>query len=113
MTEPIKLNRKLVLEEAQLSADGAGGQIQTWVALGTLWASISAGTGREQGRQHLTVSTVPYRIVVRAAPEGAPERPRPDQRFREGNRVFRILAVTEHDRQGHFLVCYAREEVLA
>ncbi len=113
MKAPIQLNRKLVLEEAQLSADGAGGMIQTWVALGTLWASVRAGTGREQGIQHLTVSSVPYRIVVRAEPEGSPARPRPDQRFRDGNRVFRILAVSEHDQKAHYLVCYAREEVLA
>ena len=109
----IRLNRKLVLEEAQRVPDGAGGQVETWIALGTLWASVKAGTGREQGRQFLTVSKVPYRIVVRAEPEGSAARPKPDQRFRDGVRTYRILAVAEHDAEGHFLMCHTREEVVA
>ncbi len=109
----IHLNRKLVLEEAARVADGAGGQVESWVALGTLWAAIKAGYGREYGQKFVTVSKVSYRITVRAAPDGAPERPKPDQRFRDGNRVFRIVAVSEMDGRGHYLVCHAREEVLA
>ncbi len=109
----IRLNRKLVLEEARRAPDGAGGLIETWVALGTLWASVQAGAGRERGSQLVTVSNVSYRIVVRAEPEGSSGRPKPDQRFREGGRIYRILAVSEHDQAGHFLVCHAREEVLA
>ncbi len=109
----IRLNRKLTLEEAQRVPDGAGGQIESWVALGTLWASVKAGTGRERGQQFLTVSDVPYRIIVRAEPAGSPARPKPDQRFRDGARVFRILAVAEHDANAHFLMCHAREEVVA
>ncbi len=111
--EAVRLNRKLVLEEAQRAPDGAGGQVETWVALGTVWASVSAGAGREQGGQLVTVSKVPYRIVVRAEPEGSPARPKPDQRFRDGGRIFRILAVAEHDAAAHYLMCHAREEVLA
>ncbi len=110
---PPALNRKLVLEEAQRVPDGAGGQVETWIALGTVWASVSAGTGRERASQFVTVSNVAYRIVLRAEPEGSPARPKPDQRFRDGNRVFRILAVSEHDAGAHYLICHAREEVLA
>jgi hypothetical protein len=56
---------------------------------------------------------VPYRIIVRAAPVGDDRRPRPEQRFREGERLFRILAVAEADRGQHYLTCFAREEVVA
>lgn len=108
----VQLNRRLVLEEAQRVSDGAGGFTEIWLALGVLWADVRAGTGREREAAGLfTVSTVPYRITVRAAPHGAPSRPRPDQRFRDGARIFRIMAVTERDPQGMFLECYAREEV--
>lgn len=108
------LNRKLVLEEPQRVPDGSGGFNQVWVALGVLWAEVRAGTGREREAAGLfTVSTVPYRITVRNAPHGAPSRPRPEQRFREGDRVFRIVAVTERDPQGMYLECFAREEVAA
>jgi len=110
VTLPI-LNRKLILEAPERLADGAGGYSVTWVALGELWAEIKPGTGRERAAEVMTVSTIPFRITVRAAPEGAARRPTPDQRFRAGNRIFRILAVTESDASARFLVCFAQEEV--
>jgi len=113
MSAPVHLNRKLVLEAPVRAQDGAGGQSETWIAQGTLWAEVKAGTGRETSGQFLTVSAVPYKIVVRAAPDGTPSRPKPDQRFREGNRIFRILAVSEYDGRAQYLTCHAREEVAA
>lgn len=110
MSTPI-LNRRLTLEEATRTGDGAGGSKLGWVAVGTLWAEIAAGSGRESAGEFVTVSTVPYRITVRAAPNNAPSRPKPEQRFREGSRTFRIHAVTEADRRGRYLVCHASEEV--
>lgn len=112
MSGPI-LNRKLHLDEAQMTPDGAGGFDRTWVELGVLWAEIKPGTGRERGAEHLTVSTIPLRVTVRAAPHGAPSRPKPEQRFRAGNRLFRILAVTESDHTAQFLTCFCQEEVSA
>ncbi|MGB3178969.1 MAG: head-tail adaptor protein [Albidovulum sp.] len=108
-----KLNRKLILEEAQRVPDGAGGFVLTWATLGTHWARIEASSGRERAGEFVTVSTVSYRITVRAAVAGAPSRPKPEQRFREGARVFRITAVTEDDPAAHYLTCFAQEEVLA
>jgi hypothetical protein len=54
-----------------------------------------------------------FRIFTRAAPQGSPQRPRPDQRLREGARVFTILAVSEADAAGAWLVLRAMEEVPA
>lgn len=107
------LNRKLVLEGQSRSADGAGGHRLTWSALGELWAEVTPGAGVERAGEFVTLASVPYKIVVRAAPEGSPRRPRPEQRFREGTRIFRILAVTERDPRGHYLTCFAREEVVS
>ncbi len=108
-----RLNRKLMLEEAQRVADGAGGFALNWVSLGALWTSVDAGAGRERAGEFATVSSVPYRITVRGAPQGAPSRPKAEQRFRDGARVFRITAVTEMDEHGQYLTCFAQEEVLA
>ena len=58
----------------------------------------------------LSISTIPYKITVRAAPHGAPSRPIPGQRFRDGVRIFRILSVTELDKGSRYLTCVAREE---
>lgn len=107
----VHLNRKLVLEEAQRVSDGAGGYVESWTQLGTLWASIKSGTGSQRSEDFLTVSRVPMRIVVRAAPAGSPRRPAANQRFIEGGRIFSILSVTEMDEQAHYLVCQAREEL--
>ena len=37
--------------------------------------------------------------------------PVPQQRFRDGARVYNILAVTERDPDGLYLTCFSREEV--
>jgi head-tail adaptor len=109
----MRLNRRLVLEEAERVPDGAGGFAEVWISRGVLWGHVKAGTGREAAADFATLATVPYRITVRGAPVGAPSRPKPDQRFRDGGRVFRIMAVTEDEGAGTYLVCFAREEEAA
>lgn len=106
-----RLNRQLMLEEASRAPDGAGGWQESWAALGTLWAEIDARTGRDTGGEAAHLSLMRYRIIVRAAPHGAPSRPRPGQRFRDGDRVFAITAVAERDADGRYLTCFAEEEV--
>lgn len=105
-----RLNRPLELQAAQRISDGAGGYIEQWQTLGTLWAELRAGTGRRAGAQALTVSRVPLRVIVRAAPVLAPSRPQPDQRFRDGARIYRIQAVADYDAEGRFLLCSCLEE---
>ena len=109
----IRLGRRLVLEEAQAVGDGAGGLAESWVSLGTLWAEVSPGAGREAAGEEVWGAQVPLRITVRAALPGDVRRPKPGQRFREGVRLFRILAVSERDAGGRYLACVAREEVPA
>ncbi|WP_170752585.1 phage head closure protein [Ruegeria lacuscaerulensis] len=108
-----RLNRKLVLEAPVRSADGAGGYTETWAAVGTVWAEVTARSGSERSVAGIPVSRVGYRIVVRGALEGASMRPRPDQRFSEGPRRFVIRAVAERDPRGQYLTCFADEEVAA
>ena len=109
----VHLNREMVLEAPQRVADGAGGFALTWVALGTLWAQVLPGPGRETAGTEVIFAAVPYRIFVRGAPIGSTARPKPEQRLRDGTRIFTILAVTERDPEGRHLQCFAREEVPA
>ncbi|MEZ5797290.1 MAG: head-tail adaptor protein [Paracoccaceae bacterium] len=104
------LNRALELDSAVRQPDGAGGHVTTWVSQGTLWAEIVPGSGRDPAGEEVTLTSVAYRITVRAAPPGSDARPRPEQRFREGSRIFAILAVTERDPAGRYLSCFCREE---
>ncbi|MEM1074957.1 MAG: phage head closure protein [Pseudomonadota bacterium] len=105
-----QLTRKLVLEEPARLSDGSGGYVMAWQSLGTLWAEVTARTGRETARSGTAVSAMSYRIVVRGAPFGAPDRPKPEQRFREGARLFLIQAVAEEDTNSRYLTCFATEE---
>ena len=107
------LNRAMVLEDPVTSPDGSGGYATTWTALGTLWAEVRPGAASERRGTIAPEGRMTFRVYMRAAPQGSPQRPRPDQRLREGDRVFTILAVSEADPQGGFLVCHAREEVPA
>ncbi len=107
------LNRPMVLEQSAITPDGAGGHTTVWTALGTLWAEVRSGTGSERRGPIAPEGRMLFRVFVRATQQGSPQRPRPDQRLREGGRIFTILAVSEADPAGAYLVCHAREEVPA
>lgn len=105
------LRRRLLLETPERLPDGAGGFTRAWLTLGALWAEVTPLQGRDIAAGGASMSQTGHRIVTRAAPEGSAMRPRPDQRLREGARIFTILAVTERDPEGRFLTCITREEV--
>ncbi len=107
------LNRFLVLEQAARVPDGAGGFTSVWNSVCSHWAEVTSGAGRQTAGEEVFVAQVPYRITLRAAPFGAAVRPLPQQRLRDGARIFTILAVAERDADGRYLVCFAREEVPA
>ncbi|WP_112309045.1 head-tail adaptor protein [Pseudogemmobacter bohemicus] len=105
-----QLRQQLALEEATRLPDGAGGFTLSWALVGLLWAEMVAGTGRAPSGEELILTSVAWRITVRGAPAGAAARPRPEQRFRLGTRIFTILAVAENDPGGLWLTCTCREE---
>lgn len=109
---PVRLNRALLLEAPTRAPDGAGGFAQGWSARGTLWARIEARSGRDLDGRGAALSRVLLRITVRAAPPGSSMRPAPEQRFRDGARLYAIRAVRDLDAEGRYLVCEAEEEVV-
>lgn len=106
------LNRKLVLQERVSTPDGSGGYTVDWVALGTLWTDMRPIRGNERVLAGRRVSSTAWRITTRAGAVGSPSRPRPDQRFVEGERVFNILAVAEIAGNAKYLECWAEEGIL-
>lgn len=89
--------------------DGSGGFELSWVKLGTLPAQVLSRSGRERLIGGREVSSMAHRIIVRAAPVGAASRPRPDQRFRDGTRIYGIAAVSENNKSQLYLDCWAEE----
>lgn len=106
-----RLNRRLTLEAPEHLSDGAGGFNQNWTPLGILWAELTARAGREGEQSGAAVSSVSYKVVVRATPLGSVQRPTSKHRFRDGSRIFRIQAVAETDAEGRYLTCFANEEL--
>ena len=106
----VELKRLLTLETPVKVDDGAGGFSIVWTVEGQLWAEVVPGAGSETAGVEVSLSKVPYRITVRGAEVGSARRPRPEQRLTDGGRVFTILAVTERDPDGRYLICFAREE---
>lgn len=107
----VRLTRRLVLEERQNVPDGAGGFDVTWGPVGSIWANVAARTGREIVVEGRDATLLRLRITVRGAPQGAPARPRADQRFRDGARIYNIQSVTEGDDMGRFLICDCEEAI--
>ncbi len=108
-----RLNRLIVLEARVRAPDGAGGYSENWQTLGQVWAEITPGRGRDTSQAGLSVSLVPYKVVIRAAPVGSASRPEPRQRFRDGSRIYNIRAVAERDADARYLTCYVEEEIAA
>ncbi|MEO1000905.1 MAG: phage head closure protein [Pseudomonadota bacterium] len=104
-----RLTRRLLLEERQGAPDGGGGYGESWVVLGTLAAEVTPrSVGRELSAGR-TTARMGFRIVVRAAAEGSPARPRAGQRLRAGARIWDVLAVSEADAEGRYLRIEAEE----
>ncbi len=111
MRFPPKLDRRLDLEERALISDGAGGFEPTWTKLGTLPASVVPRTGREVEIGSKQVSQNSFKVLLRAAPDNSPARPKPDQRFREGTRIYGILGVSESAKSDLYLECWVKEGI--
>lgn len=109
MTPPA-LTRKLTLQASASVPDGAGGFSTSWTTLGTLWAEVKPGSGRDVAGIEVSLSAVNYVITLRAVRAGSAQRPVAGQHLVEGTRRFEILAVTDVGDEGRYVRCYAREE---
>ena len=113
MGQQISLNWSLTLEERQRTADGAGGFTETWIELGQLWGDVRARGASATEVTAGTTTLARYQIFVRGVAEGNPKRPKVGQRLRNGSKAYTIDSVSENDPRGMYLLCIAREEVLA
>ena len=104
-----RLSRKLELETEARTADGVGGYVTSWVALGTHWGAVEPGRGRLETGEGYARTRASYKITIRSVPPLSQSRPKAGQRFREGDRFYVIRAVTEAS-DARLLTCYADEE---
>lgn len=109
MADIAPLRRRLTLETRIDAPDLGGGWDRSWTPLGVHYGAIRAVSGAEAYAGSRQAQTVTHRITLRASALGSSARPRADQRFRAGPRVFSIKAVFERDGRGRQLTCLCEE----
>ena len=103
--DPGALNRRLVLEAPDETADGAGGFVRDYETVATLWASVEPTAARGDVVAAQLGATVTHRIVIRYSADITTR-----HRFRDGARVYRI--VTIHERSRRWLDIRAEERTV-
>lgn len=103
--DPGRFRAELVLEEAAIVPDQAGGHAEDWGEAAVIMAEIVPL--RADLRFHATqsIETVTHQITLRFR-----EAVRSGMRFRKGLRTFAIQTVHDPDETGRYLVCRVIEE---
>lgn len=104
MSDPGKLDQRLVLEAPQETPDGAGGVLRTYHDAASVWASLTPRNAKAGVFADTSGAQVFFRIVLRA---DTPVTTR--HRFRLGTRVFFIGSVRPHEGDRALLVIEAEE----
>ncbi len=94
-----RLRHRVQIQRATETRASDGGTVQTWRAIGTVWADVRPLTGREQELAGRTASVVSHRVEVRYR-DGV------DTRCRVvwGDRTFGVVAARNEDERGRALV---------
>jgi SPP1 family predicted phage head-tail adaptor len=92
--DPGALNRRLVLEAPVETNDGSGGVARSFAAVATLWAAVEPASGRESVVADALGANITHRIRIRTRADVALR-----HRFRDGDIVFRIVAIRDRDRR--------------
>lgn len=104
---PGNLRHRLVLEQLAETSDGGGGFTQSWTEVAELWAAIRPISGSEQVESGRMAGTITHELVLRYRTGVVPA-----MRFRNGARVFQVLAVINVDERGVWLKCLCEERDL-
>ena len=94
VTDPGALNRRLTLDAPVESADGSGGVTRSFSTVATLWTSVEPVSAREQVAAGALGADVTHRIRIRYDADITLR-----HRFRDGDVVFRIVAIRARDRR--------------
>jgi SPP1 family predicted phage head-tail adaptor len=104
---PSDLRHRLTLEELNRVADDGGGFTESWVAVATVFADLRPISGSERVDADRLTGSVTHDVVLRYRAGVVPA-----MRFREGTRIFQIVAVIDVDEQHRWLQCLCEEREL-
>lgn len=103
--DPGAFRHELSLEEATLTPDGAGGHVESWNEVATVYARVEPISATSRFGAGQTLETVTHRITLRHRQNIAS-----GMRFRLRAHVFAIVTVHDPDETQRYLVCQTREE---
>ena len=106
MSNPGSLNRRLTLEAPVESADGAGGVVREFETVATLWAEVTPASAARVIEAERAGARITHRIGIRFAHDITTR-----HRFRDGERVSRIVSLRDRDGRKRFLAIEAEEIV--
>lgn len=106
MSDPGKLNRRLVLEAPLEADDGAGGVSRTYDAMASLWASVTPVSAQEEIEAARLGARVTHRIGIRFSGDITTR-----HRFRDGSAVYRIVSLRDRDGRKRFLDIAAEQRI--
>jgi SPP1 family predicted phage head-tail adaptor len=101
------LRHRLVLEQLEREDDEGGGFTETWSELAELWAELRPIGGSEAVESDRLAGSITHEVHLRYRPDVQPA-----MRFREGTRVFHILAVIDVEERKRWLKCLCEERDL-
>jgi len=104
-SDPGRLRLRLTLEHASATPDGAGGSTLTWSTLATVPADVTPIGADERVLGEGVADVTRHRIVIRKRSDVST-----GDRFRLGDRFFRIRSLTDPQEDGRYLVCLCEEE---
>lgn len=102
-----ELSRQVVLEQAAWTPDGAGGAVESWTAVATLFAAVRALSGGESLSYDRIDGRVTHEIIIRHRADV-----KPAMRFLLGARRFEIVAALDVDGRRRHLKCLVEERDL-
>jgi SPP1 family predicted phage head-tail adaptor len=97
------LRDRLTLEQPVRTPDGGGGASIAWQPVADLWARVRPISGDERLAHDQVASRVTHHVWLRHRPGVAPA-----MRFRQGMRIYAIVAVLDSPRRTH-LKCLCEE----
>lgn len=102
--DPGALRSELALQRCETAQDGAGGLVETWVEVATVFTRIEPVMAQSVFGADQTLETMTHRITLRWR-EGLVS----GMRFIKSNRRFDIVTVHDPDESGRYLVCRVKE----
>lgn len=100
-----ELRRRLTLEAASNTPDGAGGAIRAWVPVGSVFARVEPRRRRESVEDGRAVGVVTHCVTIRRRDDVDGR-----VRFVGDGATYRVVAVEDADPQRRFQDCWCEEE---